>query len=90
MNFSEYAEPLFLAHLQAKFGNYAKIPTHDAMCCGIYWHTTCLDCLQLLDGHDRQNQIPRALQVALGFHNVAEKKQPPPKPKINGWKNRKP
>ncbi len=69
-----WPETILLASLKAKFGKDAKIAIHDPLCCGIYWYSTCLDCLTLWDGHERQRKIPRELQAAMGFKGVMEKK----------------
>ena len=60
------AEPAawMLSELQAKFGEDAKIPVHSDAC-GIYWESTCLECLKLWEGHKRQKEIPRSVQRAL-------------------------
>jgi len=59
-----------LSELQAKFGEDAKVPTHSVGC-GIYWDATCLECLRKWEGHERQKEIPRAVQVALRFRKLA-------------------
>lgn len=59
-------EEYFLDELQAKFGDDAKLPTHNETC-GIYWHHTCIDCLKLWQSTEREREIPPTVRQYLWY-----------------------
>lgn len=52
---------------------YQEPPCTDF--CGVYWFLTCLECLKLWEGHERQGEIPTELQMRLGFKLELHEKQ---------------
>lgn len=63
----DYVADILLANIRAKLGQQALMPVHDGRACGIYWYSTCVECLKLWNGTERQKEMPRELQSVLGF-----------------------
>ncbi len=65
-----YEEEIFLSLIRAKYGAGKIMPVHDPLTCGIYWESSCLDCVRLWDQNDRQREVPKILQKVLKFKEL--------------------
>lgn len=57
-------ERIVLAEVRAKYGPQRLLPGHSVGC-GIYWDSTCVNCLPLWIDHDRERELPPILRAEL-------------------------